>query len=76
MAFNQPHHLNRLQLKQLAVDGVAGVEDFGGFGLGIHAVADAGCGAGIEQADVFGVQVLGEEEFVDQAVEEAFIFRC
>jgi len=64
-----------LQLEQLAVDGVAGVKNFSGHGLGVHAVADARYGTGVEQADVFGVQVFGEEEFIDQAVEEALVFR-
>ena len=65
LTFNQPHHFQRLQLNQLAVDSVAGMEDFGCLGLCVHAVADARSGTGIEQADVLGVQVFGEEEFID-----------
>ena len=53
---------------------MAGVEDFGGLGLCVHAVADTRCGTGVEQADILGVKVFGKEEFVDQTVEEAFVF--
>ena len=70
------HDFQRLQLKQLAVNGMSGVEDFGGNCLRVHALANACCGAGIEQVDGFGVQVCGEEKFVNQAVEEAFVFGC
>lgn len=73
LVFDQAHDGEGLQAGQLGGNRMAGGEEGGGHGLGVHARANAGSGAGVEQADVPGMQVFGEEEFIDQAVEEAFV---
>lgn len=62
LVFDQAHDFERLQRQQLAANCVAGLKDFCGHGFCIHARADTGGGAGVEQADALGVQVFGEED--------------
>lgn len=62
LVFNQTHDFELLQRRQLAANPVAGLKDFCRYGLRIHARAEAGGGAGSEQADALGVLVFTEKD--------------
>ncbi|MCK7580569.1 MAG: hypothetical protein MZV65_36275 [Chromatiales bacterium] len=79
--FDHSHDLQPLQVGEHFLNGMTGSEDDGSdFAGGVRQYGavegsqsvESGPGGGVKKADVGLVQVVGEEELVDKAVDEAF----